>query len=97
MYDLLAAVLIMSLLSFLFSCPKRPEIDPVHIFPADYLLAQTQALAAGENRMLESRMASLPQISFNANGNVSKAMTLLLGSNGKDIIIELGPGKLVFR
>ena len=35
-------------------------------------------------------------ISFNANGNVNKAQTIHF-ENNKDIVVELGGGRLVFK
>lgn len=97
MAEALVLMVLMSLLMVVMTSSIRFEVSPVHQFPSDYLFVQSQAMAAAESYSLSSRVSSLPNITFNAKGNVSKAMTLRLDEKREDIIIELGPGKLVFR
>lgn len=97
MAEMLAAVAILSMLMMMFSMGASYEEDPIHMFPYDYLLNQSIAMAKAQSTVFEGRNGVMPQITFNEKGNVSKAMTLPLGKNGKDVIIELGPGKIVFR
>lgn len=98
MYELLGAIAILSLLCMVFSGAANVyEPDADQLFPADYLLAQSAAMLSAQSTPLKSRVADAPHLSFSERGNVSKAMTLHLGRGDNDIIIELGPGKLVFR
>ena len=58
-------------------------------FPDAYLLAQSQAI-------LESRSTETENgITFNEHGNVNLARTLHFGN--REIVVELGGGRLVFR
>ena len=98
MAEVLAAFAIVSLLCAVFASSVHIyEPDPDHLFPSDYLLTQSEAMANAQSTPLQSRVDDLPAIRFSDRGNVSKAMTLRLGGNDHDIIVELGPGKLVFR
>ena len=98
MAEVLAAFAIVSLLCAVFASSVHIyEPDPFRLFPADYLLTQSEAMLKAHSTPLQSRVDDLPALSFSDRGNVSKAMTLRLGGNDHDIIVELGPGKLVFR
>jgi len=98
MAELLAAFTVVSLLCAVFASsmhPYEPHAD--QLFPSDYLLTQSEAMLKAHSTPLQSRVDDLPALSFSDRGNVSKAMTLTFGTNNHDIIVELGPGKLVFR
>jgi hypothetical protein len=98
MAEVLTAFAIVSLLCAVFASSVHIyEPDPDHLFPSDYLLTQSEAMANAQSTPLQSRVADLPAIRFSEKGNVSKAMTLRFGTDDHDIIVELGPGKLVFR
>ena len=64
-------------------------------FPRKYLLRQSQALAAAEDRYLD--FDGLPSVRFHANGNIDRPAALQVGSRGRVIVMELGGGRLVFR
>lgn len=67
-------------------------------FADAYLQKQSQAILYAENRTYDNP-AIQESISFNENGNVKHAQTLSfsLGETVRQIIIELGGGRLVFR
>jgi hypothetical protein len=54
-------------------------------------------MLAAERTELNSRASDLPDIRFSDKGNVSMARTLRLGRGNREIVIELGFGRLVFR
>lgn len=97
MHELLAVIAMLSLLAMLLGVHNDFRADPLHLFPYDYLLAQTRALAMADYCEVDSRADGIPAIRFSEKGNVSRAMTLHPEGSSKDIIIELGPGRLVFR
>ncbi len=69
--------------------------DEYDTFPQSYLLKQSSAIASSASRILDEY--DTPVITFNAKGNVQRAMTLHLGRKGRTIVVELGGGRLVFR
>ena len=97
MHELLAVIAMISMLAMLFGIHTDFKADTLHLFPYDYLLAQSRALAMADYCEVDSRAEGIPAIRFSEKGNVSRAMTLHPEGSRKDIIIELGPGKLVFR
>ena len=52
---------------------------------------QSEALRKNEKIFFDDK-----NISLNANGNVNKAQTIHF-ENNKDIVVELGGGRLVFK
>ena len=97
MHEVLAVIAMLSLFAMLFGIHTDFKAGMLHLFPNDYLLAQTRALAKADYCEVESRADGIPAIRFSEKGNVSRAMTLHPQDSAKDIIVELGPGKLVFR
>ena len=85
------------ILGTLFVPAHFPEPDPYLYFPDMYLLGQSDALASADSCELYEIGDGIPVIHFNSKGNVNKAMTLTLGNKGREIVIELGGGRLVFR
>ncbi len=92
---ILAALSVMSFVSL----PVRslPETD-VYEYPDRYLLAQSEAIAEAEHREFCYEGIYEP-VHFNEKGNVSQAGTAVFvkGDSVREIVIELGAGKLVFR
>lgn len=95
--EALVALAVLSLMVMLASNVSAFETDPYHVFAADYCLSQSAALASAKRTELKSRAEDLPSISFSDKGNVSMARTLTLGKGKRQIVIELGFGRLVFR
>ena len=97
MGEALTAIAVLSLVILLIPDLSFCETDPYHLFPADYCLSQSCAMLAAKRTELNSRAADLPDIRFSDKGNVSMARTLSLGRGNRQIVIELGFGRLVFR
>ncbi len=72
----------------------RPD-NAYYEFPRIYLLRQSQALAAADDRYLDYE--GLPAVRFHANGNIDRPSALQVGRGGRVIVMELGGGRLVFR
>ena len=94
--EMLAVIMILSLMMILFPMQKCDTDMSEKTFVPDYLLAQSAAIASSERTQLPQK-DGYPSVSFNARGNVSKAMTFAFSKTGRQIIIELGGGRLVFR
>ena len=90
-------LLCISVLSLLYLPAREMEVSSYYTFPDAYLLAQSEAIRKAEKTMYYSDSSEVPDVSFNEKGNVNKAMTLHFENRSKDIIIELGGGRLVFR
>ena len=85
-------------LSVLASLGTGFIMEPDHSyyeFPRMYLLRQSQALAASDDRYLY--YDALPAVRFHANGNIDRPAVLQVGRGGREIVMELGGGRLVFR
>ncbi len=65
------------------------RIADIHSFPDEYLCVQSRAMLQSRPQQTENG------ITFNEHGNVNLARTLHYGA--KQVIIELGGGRLVFR
>jgi competence protein ComGC len=84
-------IMIISIMTLIFlPCCEFREAES-YTFGDAYLETQSRAIAEQQPEELERE----PYISFNEKGNVSQAMTLHLGN--KEIVIELGGGRLVYR
>lgn len=97
MQEVLAVMVILTSLMTLFSSHASAEPDSYWMFAPDYYLSQSIAMAEGESVSLESRCPDAPDLHFTEKGNVNRAMTAAIGERGRRIVIELGPGKLVFK
>ena len=87
--ELCIAVWILGILTLCTLPFVQPKIPEYCTFPDAYLSVQSQAI-------LESSPGKTKEnIEFNEHGNVNLARTLRFGS--REIIIELGTGRLVFR
>ena len=91
--EILIVLLMLGTLTAFAPPVRMMESDERRIFPACYLLAQSEAIASSLPRDFVSAQGV---IHFNENGNVRKAGTLHF-SNGRKIVIELGGGRLVQR
>ena len=98
--ELLVAVLILSCFSSLFLQAATFSSRSFYIFPFQYTRLKSEALLKGERIDYEDDTdMDYPAICFNENGTVNQARTLSFprGSHTSEIVIELGPGALVFR
>jgi competence protein ComGC len=100
MLELLVSVFVLSVLTTVaIRIPSVTE-DGYHVFPDQYLRIQSEAILTGETRDYEDEISEgLPSIHFNQNGNINQARTIPFGTRGtvRQIIVELGGGRLVFR
>lgn len=98
MAESIAALICLSMFAVLLGSLPVYETDACHVFPADYYLAQSAAMAAASPAEPDHRSAGfLPGIRFSDAGNVNMARTLTLGKGNRTVVIELGFGRLVFR
>ena len=88
-------LLVMAALAPLALQPDMSETMQYHAFADEYLLEQTEAMAAAESRPVD--LPGAEGIHFNGAGNVSQARTITFPGRDSRIIIELGGGRLVFR
>lgn len=95
MAEVCAAVVGITVLACIFRPIRGFNKDSFHTFGDTYLEAQSEAIAASEDRDFISEDGR--RVHFNADGNVQKAETLQFGKKGKKIVIELGGGRLVYR
>ena len=88
------ALMIAALLGLL--CLSFPEFtaEEYYRFPYVYLLSQSQAMASSSTVLLHTSVFST---SFNGSGNIRSAATVHFDSAGKEIVAELGGGRLVFK
>ena len=67
-------------------------------FPDRYLAAQMQAIHESvRTECSDPDHPEIPTVTFNEAGNVNKARTIPITFRGRDIIIELGGGRLVLQ
>lgn len=88
-------VVMIGLSSFLSLCPPliRSVDTACFTFPSGYLYTQSLAICSEER--MEYVAENGESFTFNENGNVASAMTVHFTS--KDMIVELGGGRLVER
>lgn len=94
--EMLAVIMILSFAMILFPMQKADTDMSEKSFLPDYLLAQSAAIASSERTELPHN-AQYPAVSFNEKGNVSRAMTFAFSKTGREIVIELGGGRVVYR
>ena len=83
-FTLLEMLIVISIINMIIivTFTNKISIDKdYYAFASHYLFMQSEALK---------------NISFNANGNINKAQTIHF-ENNKDIVVELGGGRLVFK
>lgn len=93
-FTLLEMLIVISIISMIImiTFTNKISIDKdYYAFSSHYLLLQSEALRKSEKSFFNDK-----NISFNANGNVNKAQTIHF-ENNKDIVVELGGGRLVFK
>ena len=95
MAEMLLVVLAISILFVLCIPFHAYEEDAYDTFPQSYLLKQSSAIVSATTKILDEY--DTPVITFNARGNVQKAMTLYFDKKNRTIVVELGGGRLVFR
>lgn len=93
-FTLLEMLIVISIISMIIivTFTNKINIDKdYYAFASHYLFMQSEALRKNEKIFFNDK-----NISFNANGNVNKAQTIHF-ENNKDIVVELGGGRLVFK
>ena len=89
---------ICSLTAILLYRPEHTDRS-YHLFPDSYLRLQSEAILNSERREMTAEDDSRSLIRFNRKGNVDQARTLHFSTpfSDREIVIELGGGRLVFR
>ncbi len=98
--ELLIAVCVLAVLTSLSVGMVRFSSEAYYLFPSQYTRIKSEALLTGERHDYEDDTEmEYPAIYFQENGTVNLARTLSFacGTNSRTIVIELGPGALVFR
>ena len=98
--ELLVAVCVLAVLNSLVIGFVRFSSEAYYLFPSQYTRIKSESLLTGERHEYEDETElSYPAIYFQENGIVNQARTLSFtcGTNTREIVIELGPGALVFR
>lgn len=90
--DLCATVLALALMTIIYLPSTSLKNADSCTFGDSYLQKQSTAIAKRERGEYNDEDAS---VSFNEKGNVSQAQTITKGS--RQIVIELGGGRLVYR
>ena len=94
--DILLSVFIISTLSLIYLSFKPFEIKYYHQFIYDYWFKQTESLINVRNEEVNDENCFVPYpIYFNEKGNVNQAQTI--ECYGKEMVVELGFGRLVER
>ena len=91
---------VLSLLGLLVLRTARFTQEAWCVFPEHYTRLKSEAILTGETTDYEDETdMDYPPIRFYENGMVNQARTLVFPHAGsvRRIIIELGPGALVFR
>lgn len=89
------AILILSL--FMAFCLPVHELnlDDYYSFADSHILVQSEALACACEMSYESENAGV--VTFNENGKADPVQTVFFPHRNKEIVIELGGGRLVFK
>ena len=98
--ELLVAVCVLAVLTSLSVIFVRFSSVAYYLFPSQYTRIKSESLLTGQRHEYEDDTeTSYPAIYFKENGTVNQARTLsfVCGTNIREIVIELGPGALVFR
>ncbi|MBQ9327843.1 MAG: prepilin-type N-terminal cleavage/methylation domain-containing protein [Solobacterium sp.] len=97
--ELLVSTVILTVLTSLFLQSFHISNNAYDLFPDQYLRLKSEAMRKGEVKAYEDDTdQNYPAIRFFENGNINQARTLQFqrGNHVSEIIIELGPGTLVF-
>lgn len=98
--ELMVSIMILSIITVLSLTAARFSSESFYVFPSQYTRIKSEALLTGDNREYDDETPmSYPDIRFRENGTVNQARTLTFpgGFHERTVIIELGPGTLVFR
>ena len=98
--ELMVTVFVLGVLTLAAVMIPSYSENRFYVFPDQYLRIQSESLLTGESRIYDDDFnENLPEIRFNGNGNVNQARTILFEHKGsfREIIVELGGGRLVFR
>ncbi|MCI5774571.1 MAG: type II secretion system GspH family protein [Erysipelotrichaceae bacterium] len=95
MLEMVICLMIISIISLLGLNFKELKIKDYHQFIYDYWLAQLASMLNRENVNVDMQGCnfSFPAY-FNSKGNINMAQTI--ECDGKQITIQLGPGRLVY-
>ena len=97
--ELLICIVLIAVLSMLCLQMIRFSSEAYYIFPDQYTRIRSEVILTGEKRTYEDTTdMDYPPITFSGAGNINLARTLVFprGLTSRRIILELGPGTLVF-
>lgn len=98
--EMIAAVFVLAVLTAIAAGFRMTPDCSYLAFSDQYLRQQSEAILKGERVVFKHAYEnSLPEITFNEDGNISQARTLQFSHKGRqrEIVMELGGGRLVFR
>ena len=98
--ELLISILLLAVLTSLCLGLGRFSSEAYYTFPDQYTRIRSEVILTGEKRTYEDDTdMDYPPISFSEGGHINLARTIRFprGKRTSDIIIELGPGTLVFE
>ena len=98
--ELLVGIVILTMMTLLTLRVSQFTGEAYYTFPERYTRLKSEALLTGETRVYEDESEmDYPLIRLGENGTVNQARTLRFpcGNHTREIVIELGPGSLVFR
>ena len=98
--ELLISILLLAVLSAFCAGMSRFSSEAYYTFPDQYTRIRSEVILTGEKRTYEDDTdMDYPPITFSESGNINLARTLSFprGNRTSEIILELGPGTLVFR
>ena len=93
--EMLAVLLIISMVYTMFLPLFPKEQDRFNVFRDRYLCTQSAAIASHSRTEVCTEDGQC--ISFNGKGNVNLARTLEFSGRRYSVIVELGGGRLVYR
>ncbi len=98
--ELLVSVMVLSVLTVLTVRLIHFTSQAYYTFPDQYTRIKSESILTGEKRDYEDETEmDYPPIRFSEYGNINQARTISFpkGQSFTGIILELGPGALVFR
>ncbi len=99
MVEMLITIVILILLTNITLRFHTINDSSYYTFPNEYARIQSECMLSTVPAEYESSLENNPLIRFNENGNVNQARTLsfYVGNRIRQIVIELGTGRLVIR
>ncbi len=98
--ELMISISVIAVLTVLSVSFCRISDTSFYTFPLQYMRLQSEAVLTGKRTYYtdESGM-DYPPVYFHGSGTVNQARTIIFGKGGniREIVIELGTGRLVFR